>query len=72
MGTRKLTSVEKDTYLLAARFIREGLRKLTKQQKLNVRVDEEQLALLGKIADEAQAAAMAEVQPDLFSTRDKP
>jgi hypothetical protein len=33
---------------------------------LNVRVDEEQLALMAHIADKAQAAAMEGVQPDLF------
>lgn len=63
-----MTAAEKDTYLLVARLIREGRRKLEKQRKLNVRVDEEQLALLAVLADKAQAAAMEEVQPDLFSS----
>jgi hypothetical protein len=69
MATHKLTDVEKDTWLLVARLIREGRKKLDKQRRLNVRVDEEQLALLAQIADKAHAAAMEGVQPDLFGDR---
>lgn len=66
MATKNLTPVEKDTYLLVARLIREGRRKLEKQRRLNILIDEEQLALLAQIADKAQAAAMEGVQPDLL------
>lgn len=66
MSGPKLSPVEKETYLLVARFIREGRRKLEKQRKLHVRVDDEQLALLATMADKAQAIAMGQEQPDLF------
>ena len=72
MSGHKLTPVEKETWLLVARLIREGRRKLDKQRRLNVRVDEEQLAMLGTIADRAQAVAMEEVQPDLFARKGEP
>jgi hypothetical protein len=72
MATKNLTPAEKDTWLLAARLVREGKKKLEKQLKLNVRVDEEQLRLLTRIADQMQAAAMEGVQPDLFSSRGLP
>ena len=69
MSAHKLTPVEKDTYLLVARLIREGRRKLEKQLKLNVRVDAEQLALLAELADKAQAIALGHEQPDLFGRK---
>jgi hypothetical protein len=63
----KLTPVEKGTYQLVARCIREARRKLEKQSKLGVMVDVGQLALLAKMADRSQAIAMGDEQPDLFS-----
>lgn len=67
-----MTECERDTWLLVARFVREGKKKLEKQRKLNVRVDDEQLAMLTGVADRAQAIAFGEVQPDLFTQELKP
>ncbi|MFL5344373.1 MAG: hypothetical protein ACJ8AT_06255 [Hyalangium sp.] len=63
----KLTPVEQGTYRLVARLLREGRRKLEKQTKLGVAMDPRQLELLGQLANRAQAIALEEVQPDLFS-----
>jgi Arc/MetJ-type ribon-helix-helix transcriptional regulator len=62
-----MTPVEKGTYRLVASLIREGRRKLEKQSKGGVAVDPAQIALLAQLADRAQAIAMGEEQPDLFS-----
>jgi hypothetical protein len=75
-GPPKMTPCERDTWLLIARLIREGRKKLEKQRKLNVRVDDAQLLMLAEFADRAQAIALGEEQPDLFerggSPRGKP
>jgi hypothetical protein len=64
----KLTKVEKSTYQLVARAIRETRRKLEKQSKLGVEIDPAQLAMLATLADRAQVVALGEEQPDLFAT----
>jgi hypothetical protein len=63
----KLTKAEKGTYRLVAAAIRETRRKLEKQSKLGVEIDPAQLTLLATLADQAQAVAMGEEQPDLFA-----
>ena len=62
----KLTPVEKGTYRLVAKLLRDGRRKLETQTKLGVAVDPAQLALLAHLSDRAMAIATGEEQPDLF------
>jgi hypothetical protein len=64
-----LSSVERGTYRLVAKVIREARRNLEKQGKEGVAVDTAQFALLAHLADRAQAVFMGEEQPDLFTRK---
>jgi hypothetical protein len=63
----KLTPTEERTYRLVAKLLRDGRRKLETQAKLGGAIDPAQLALLAELADRAQAIAMGDQQPDLFT-----
>jgi hypothetical protein len=67
----KLSAVDKGTYRLVAKLLRDGRRKLETQTKLGVAVDPRQLELHGQLADKAQAIAMEQDQPDLFTDTGK-